>query len=166
MAAAMTKGKSPFVETAKPATVSDNKTDGPSGSKDDPKSSKAKVGQAKGSSQAAKSQELTPPPVSQANFNKEMMSILQELNTKITTQSEKVEGQNARIDQLVQRVDSLCSYEGDPQLDYEYDYEPEDESEVILVHEAEPPAKKKTDEESVFKSLSDKFQDSESATVS
>lgn len=164
----MTKGKLPFVATAtQPSAVSDTKVDGPSGSKDDPKPYMAKAGQAKGSSQvanlAAKSQELTPPPVSQANFNKEMMSILQELNTKITTQSEKVEGQNARTDQLVQRVDSLYSYEGDVQLDYEEKYEPEDASEDILVHDSEPPTKKtKTDEESVFKSLSDKFQDSES----
>ncbi|MEW8548536.1 MAG: hypothetical protein AB2693_33970 [Candidatus Thiodiazotropha sp.] len=169
MAAAMTKGKSPFVEMAKqPSNASDLKADGPSGSKEDPK---AKAAQTKGSSQVvAKVNERaelpTPPPVSQTSFNKEMMGILQELNTKLTSQAEKVDGQNARIDQLVQRVDSLYSYEGDPQLDYEDQYELEEEpceAPDNLVHDSEQPAKKtKTDEESVFKSLSDKFQDSES----
>ena len=91
------------------------------------------------------------------------MFILKDLNTKMTKRNEKVEDQNARIDQLVHRVDSFCSYEVDEQLGYNDDYEFEDESgENGLIYDSEPPMKKtKTDEESVFKSLSEKFQNSE-----
>ena len=143
----------------------------PSGSREDPnltKPTKSAQKSLKGSSEtpvgASKAPERElPPPVSQANFNKELMLILKDLNTKITNQNEKVESRNVRIDQLVHKVDSFCSHEDDEQLDYD-DYEPEDDScENGLIQDSEPLMKEtKTDEESVFKSLSEKFQNSES----
>ena len=106
---------------------------------------KDKVG--KGKTRAAGVKESVPA----GAVNKEVLLILREINNNFNKQSEKVAAQNQRIEHLASKVDSIC--DGfDPDDFYFEDSENQVDVEPL---ESEPPLKKqRTDDGSVFKSLS------------
>ena len=97
-----------------------------------------------------------------SDLNKEMLSILREMNSNITKQG----------DQLVKLSDRVDSFYADNGTDYQEEYfeqddyyEPEAEDESLshsqFSDENQPPPPKKQKTESLFKDWSDKFQTTE-----
>lgn len=179
----MLKGKA-SLDLSKVSTSESNDSveSHPSTSKDEQKKPEKPPKSVKGTSTTVKTPAAKAPdsnpiphpsqlPVSQTQYNKEVMHILRDLNNNLSKQNEKVEAQNERIDKLFQKVESF--YQNDEQqfdgVDYNYDdcYESDSgepcESGSVHELELEPPTKKaKTDDSSVFKALYEKFQNSES----
>lgn len=92
-----------------------------------------------------------------SNVNKEVMLILRDLNNNLNKQNEKVEAQNARIEHIAQQLDSFY-YDENVDLN-----EPEElEQYETFDTDSEPPIKIQKTDDSVFKSLSEKFQSTES----
>lgn len=91
-----------------------------------------------------------------SNVNKEVMLILRDLNNNLNKQNEKVEAQNARIEHIAQQLDSFY-YDENVDLN-----EPEElEQYETFDTDSEPPIKIQKTDDSVFKSLSEKFQSTE-----
>ena len=94
-------------------------------------------------------------------INKDVLLVLQELSAKLTTQNKRIEKQDETIETLVQKIDSFANYDQE-----EYQYQEQDVetagsyfSEDNDVDSNEPCLKKqKTSENSVFKNVSQKFQ--------
>ena len=108
-------------------------------------------------------------------FNKEVFSVLQELNENYKQKDAKIEQQNSKIESLSRKLDNFCEDSGEYNR---YDYEDSEnyfEDNIVDVTDEqgdselvfEPASKKqKSEEGSVFKSLSDEFQNTESVDPS
>lgn len=164
--AMLQKGKSPIEnvkQRSEASSVASSNKENKTTTNVDPRISKPAQKSAKATvSTCPKPQELSNP----GALNKEVMLILRDLNNNMNKQNEKVEQQNNRIELISQKLDSFYSYDDNNGVQDEYceivDEGCDDSSLYEDSSEVEPPQKKqKTDDASVFKSLTDKFQNSE-----
>ena len=94
---------------------------------------------------------------------RELVDILRVLNTNVNAQSERLDKQSQRIDEIMNQWNEC---ENDPQFDYEYE---EDTESIPCQFEPEgdsiQESQESTSTASIFKKLSNKFQQSEQVDV-
>ena len=104
-------------------------------------------------------------PASSTSMNiKEVMLVLKDLNNNLNTQNKRIEQQDERICQLNTKFDSIISenYENYDSNDYYHVDNEESLSQSENDYTDEPPSKKlKSSDQSIFKSLTEKFMQSE-----
>lgn len=119
---------------------------------------------------ASKTSEISP-----VQFNKEVFSVLRELNENYKQQNARIEQQNSKIESLSRKLDNFCEKSGESdRYDYEDSENYYEDNFVDVTDEQgdteqvfEPASKKqKSEEGSIFKSLSDEFQNTESVDPS
>ena len=129
------------------------------GSKTNPTASKTGKGLIKTANKPPappKSDTLTP-----TQLNKEVFSVLKELNENYKQQNARIDQQNARIESLSRKLDTM--YEDSENYDFDNYNEGLYDDDCVIEPSGPSPAKKqKTEEGSIFKSLATKFQSLES----